>query len=51
MNRRLTTKTDFAKRTKDLGSVAVWVSIVFVIVLWFCADSETAALRLEESDR
>jgi len=50
MSRKLTTKTDLAKRTKDLGSAAVLVSIVFAIVLWVCADSETAALRLEESD-
>ena len=51
MNRKLTTKTDLAKRGKDLGSAAVWGSIVFAIVLWVGADNETAALRLEESDR
>jgi diacylglycerol kinase len=51
MNRKLTTKTDLAKRAKDLGSAAVLVSIVFAIVLWVGADNETAALRLEEGDR
>jgi len=28
---------ELAKRAKDLGSAAVWVSIVLVIVLWGCA--------------
>ena len=51
MNRKLTTKTDLAKRAKDLGSATVLVSIVFAIVLWVGADNETAALRLEEDDR
>lgn len=51
MNRKLTTKTNLAKRAKDFGSAAVLVSIVFAIVLWVGADNETAALRLEEDDR